>query len=322
MSLVVVVVFLVVFAAVCFAIALSYSFVQSQNQKKVRGRLDGPSVGSRPSKTVVLMRAEESRDALSLLLDRLDLGTKLERAISQSGMTTTPLRLAAISIALALVGAIIGFRIQGGGTFGINVVLLATAGVSIPILFVWRRRKKRLAQFEAQLPDALDFIARSMRAGHGLAISIELLAADAPEPLASDFRRVASEVTLGSSLESALLRLGEQVPLVDVRFFTSAVSLQQQTGGNLSEILGKLAHMIRERFRIKADVRGVTAHGRMTALALFFLPVVVGLLLHFMNPAYLDKFAMEPEGRALLIGAACGEVIGNLIVWRMVNFKI
>jgi tight adherence protein B len=119
-----------------------------------------------------------------------------------------------------------------------------------------------------------------------------------------------------------LLRLGDQVPLVDVRFFTSAVSLQQVTGGNLSEILGKLAHMIRERFRIKADVKGVTAHGRMTALALFFLPVLVGLSLHFLNPGYLDNFAKEPEGRALLIGAACGEVVGNLIVWRMVNFKI
>lgn len=315
-------VFLVVFAAVCFAIALSYSFIQSQTQKKMRGRLDSGAAAPKSAKTVALMRAEESRDALALLLDRLDLGTKLERAISQSGVTATPLNLAIVSISLGLAGALAGSQIRRGPSGALNALLVGAIGAVIPLFYVWRRRKKRLAQFEAQLPDALDFIARSMRAGHGLAISIELLAADSPDPLASEFRRVSSEVTLGSSLESALLRLGDQVPLVDVRFFTSAVSLQQVTGGNLSEILGKLAHMIRERFRIKADVKGVTAHGRMTALALFFLPVLVGLSLHFLNPGYLDNFAKEPEGRALLIGAACGEVVGNLIVWRMVNFKI
>jgi tight adherence protein B len=269
-----------------------------------------------------LMRADESRDAFALLLDRMDIGPKLDRFLSQSGVVATPVQLVVLCTCLCVIGAVVGYQITLGGSNIVNSIALGVLGPAIPIIFIWRKRASRMTLFESQFPDALDFIGRSMRAGHGLAISIELLTADSPEPLASEFRKVSNEIALGSTLDSALNRLALQVPLVDVMFFVSSVALQQVTGGNMSEILTNLAYLIRERFRLKADVRSASAHGRMTAIVLLMLPIAVAVLMRVFNHGYLEKFAAQPEGKHLLIGAACGELLGNIIIWRMVNFKI
>ena len=150
------------------------------------------------------------------------------------------------------------------------------AGGLLPILRLRRAARKRLARFESQFPGALEFIARSMRAGHAFSISLEMLHHEFEQPLAGEFRRVFEEQNLGMPLDAALARLGARIHLVDVQFFVTAVVLQRRTGGNLTEILDTLAEVIRERYKLKGKVKAISAHGRMTAQALSAIPIVVG----------------------------------------------
>jgi tight adherence protein B len=176
--------------------------------------------------------------------------------------------------------------------------------------------------FEEQLPEALDFLSRSMRAGHGFSVALEMLATDSPEPLASAFRRISNDIQLGSSLEVALKKMGTLVPLIDVRFFVSSVLLQQETGGNLGEILSKLALIIRERFRLKGQVKAASAHGRITALVLTLMPIGVSLFMMLLNPQYLKGMIATDIGRHLVYGAIVGQIIGYVIIQKIVNIKV
>ena len=172
-------------------------------------------------------------------------------------------------------------------------VLMVLLG-SLPILYLRRQRDKRLAAFEEQFPEALDFLARSMRAGHAFTISLKMVSEDSPEPLGLEFRTLFNEQNLGAPLDVALYNLAERVPLLDVRFFVSAVVLQKQTGGNLGEILTQLAHLIRERFRLKGQVKASSAHGRTTALVLTIMPVATTVLMFWLAPGYLQSMIADP----------------------------
>jgi tight adherence protein B len=185
-----------------------------------------------------------------------------------------------------------------------------------------RLRKKRFDQFEQQLPEALDFISRSMRAGHGFTIALEMLAADSPDPLGSAFRKIANDMQLGGSLQACLSKLLILFPLVDVRFFVSSVLLQQETGGNLGEILSKLATIIRERFRLKGQVKAASAHGRITGLVLVLMPVAVACFMMVTSPDYLTDMAADKTGRIMIYGAVIGQIIGYFVIKKIINIKV
>jgi len=192
----------------------------------------------------------------------------------------------------------------------------------IPLGYISSRRAKRLAQFEEQFPEALDFIARALRAGHAFSVSLEMLANDAPEPLSIEFRRVYQEQNLGAPMETTLYGLAERVPILDVKFFVSAVLLQRESGGNLSEILMNLAHTVRERFQLKGHIKAATAHARITALILTVLPVIVLLILQVRSPNYIKGFLAFKEGPWMLLGALAGQVTGYMIMRKLINFRI
>jgi tight adherence protein B len=149
-----------------------------------------------------------------------------------------------------------------------------------------------------------------------------MLAADSPDPLATSFRRISNDLQLGSSLEVSLGKLLLLMPLVDVRFFVSSVLLQQETGGNLGEILSKLALIIRERFRLKGQVKAASAHGRITGLVLVLMPVVVTMLMMISAPQYLADLAADKTGRIMIYGAAIGQVVGYLVIKKITNIKV
>src|SRR5262249_21970984 len=155
------------------------------------------------------------------------------------------------------------------------------------------KRKRRFAQFEEQFPEALDFLARAMRSGHAFSVGLEMLGTESPEPLAKEFRTLFHEQNLGAPLETAVANMAVRMPLRDGRFFVSAVLMQRQTGGNLSEVLGRLAYVIRERFRLKGQVRAASAHGRLTAIILTLLPFVTMFGLLIMAPGYLQGMAAD-----------------------------
>jgi tight adherence protein B len=161
-----------------------------------------------------------------------------------------------------------------------------------------------------------------MRAGHGFSIALEMLAADSPDPTGSAFRRVSNDLQLGSSLEIALNKLLVLVPLVDVRFFVSSVLLQQETGGNLGEILSKLAQIIRERFRLKGAVKAASAHGRITGMVLVLMPIVVCMIMMVTSPSYLKEMAADKVGRLMIYGAIVGQFIGYFVIKKIINIKV
>jgi tight adherence protein B len=179
-----------------------------------------------------------------------------------------------------------------------------------------------MAAFEEQFPDALDFLARSMKAGNAFSVSLEMLGKESQDPLGMEIRRVYSEQNLGSSLDNSLRNLCNRVPLLDVRFFVSAVLLQKDTGGNLSEILTNLSYIIRERFKLKGMVKAVSASGRMTAWVLIALPIALSVGLSFLAPGYLDALVNDPEGKLIIIFVCVAQVIGYFVMKRIIDIKV
>lgn len=192
----------------------------------------------------------------------------------------------------------------------------------LPFFVMRRKRSKRFAAFESQFPEALNFLSRSMRAGHAFSIGLEMLVGDAPEPLRTYFKRILSSLQLGSPMDVALAELVEMVPLIDVRFFVSSVNMQQGTGGNLGEILDNMAHIIRERFKLKGAVGAASAHGRITGLVLALMPVVVGLLMMMISPGYLISLFADPLGRKLVFGSLFAQVVGYFVIKKITNIKV
>jgi tight adherence protein B len=310
--------FLLVFALVMFAIALGVMVVRATERRRVRGFL--AQLDERPAaviKAPLVVRAAQSAGAVGAFVGRFGIGRRMELAVMQSGMATSAERVAVAAMVAAAVGAGVGWVVRGF----VGSAVMASIGALVPVSRVWRRRSARIKAFEAQFPDALEFLSRSMLAGHGFTTSLNLLTEEAPEPLASVFRLASNELQLGSPLDRALAKLAEQIPLVDVRFFVAAVLLQQSTGGNLAEILNKLAYVVRERFRLAGEVRAASAHGRLTSIVLIALPVLLTVALLVMDPEYLVNFAHEPEGRILLVAAVCGQVAGHTIIQRIVNIR-
>jgi Flp pilus assembly protein TadB len=220
-----------------------------------------------------------------------------------------------------LVGMLAGSRFQGvlgPASLFIGGLLFA----ALPHSYLARKHRARMAAIEEQFPDALDFIARSVRAGNALSISLEMLAGEASEPLRSEFLKVSREQALGASLDAALGNLVSRVPLVETRFFVSAVLLQREAGGNLAEVLSRLANSVRERLRLRGHVRAISGQGRLTAAVLTVLPIVVIVLLKILSSRYLEGLTGDPHGRMLLGAAVLSQILGYLSMRKIVNIEV
>jgi len=204
----------------------------------------------------------------------------------------------------------------------ITAAVLGLGCSTLPYLYVRHKRQTRLDTLEEQFPEALDFLSRSMRAGHAFSISLEMVGEELADPLGQEFRGLFNEQNLGAPLDVALRNFGLRVPLLDVRFFTSSVLLQRQTGGNLSEILTRLAYIIRERFRLKGQVKAASAHGRLTATILTLLPIGTMLGLLLVAPGYLQAMAADSDGKWMIGGAIVAQVLGNFFIKKIINIKV
>lgn len=320
MLLLVISLFVAVFLAVVVAVGLATSYFRSKQKQQIRSMLQKAEATPAEQRSE-LLRPAEVQDILTKFLSRFDFMDRLELMLEQAGNSGTPSKLISLSVILFIVGFAVGFKLAFLNAYLCAAAFGLTAG-SIPFLLVIWRRKKTFDAFEEQLPEALDFLSRSMRAGHGFSVALEMLAADAPDPLGTAFRRISNDIQLGASLEVALKKMVTLLPILDVRFFVSAVLLQQETGGNLGEILSKLAHIIRERFRLKGQVKAASAHGRITALVLCLMPIGVAVFMMMLNPNYLKGMAATDVGRYLIYGAAIGQVVGYFVIQKIVNIKV
>ena len=174
-------------------------------------------------------------------------------------------------------------------------------GSTLPIAFLSFRRSKRMRAFEEQFPEALDLLSRALRAGHAFQSAMGMVAEGLKEPVGPEFKKTFDQQNFGLPLRDALVQMSERVPILDVRFFVTAVLIQRDTGGNLSEILDNLAHVVRERFKVKRQVRVHTAHGRFTALVLLSLPPALAIVLRYINPEHMEVLFTDPMGRTMLI---------------------
>lgn len=314
-------IFLVAFASILLVVGIATSYFKSKQKQQIRSMLRNAEASPGELRSTILLNETQGNSGINDILKRFSFTARLDLMIAQCGEKTTTAKLMLFSFVFAVAGFIVGsrFNLLPAGATGL---IAAPICGSFPILNLLRKRKKYLADFEKQLPEALDFLSRSMRAGHGFSIALELLASDSPEPLGPAFRRVANDMQLGSALDVALGKLSALVPLLDVRFFVSSVMLQQETGGNLSEILGKLALIIRERFRLKGQVQAVSAHGRITGLVLVLMPVVVAVIMMITSPQYLIDLAADKLGRMMIYGAAAGQVVGYFVIRKIINIKV
>jgi tight adherence protein B len=318
------VVFLVIFAFVLIGAALGFKFLESQHKGQVSRVLKvidrAPSLEERPIE--LLGDAERPPGKASQWLARFRFYAPLQERIRGAGVRWTPEALLGLMLVMAAVGAILGWNFHVFIYQGISVVALSVGLGLAPYFWVVLRRRRRLNAFEQQFPEALEFIARAVRAGHALSVSLELLSSEAPEPIRTEFFYVFHEQNLGADMEQALRNLVRRVPLVDVRFFVSTVLLQRETGGNLAEILMKLAVIIRERFRLKGQIHAATAHGRITAAVLTLMPIALLIGLSIVAPDYLASMARDPTGKQLILFALIGQVLGYLTMYKIVNFKV
>ena len=208
---------------------------------------------------------------------------------------------------------------------GMNVLFAPLVGgflAILPIIWLLMRRKRRLRKFAAQLPEALELVARALRAGHSLAAGMNLVASEMSPPISVEFNRTFEEQNLGIPMEEALESLTMRVPNLDLKFFSTAVILQRQTGGDLAEILDKIGHLIRERFQIWGQVQALTGEGRLSGIVLLALPPALFAVVYHMNPDYLMLLFTDDMGKKMLVGGVLMQLLGALVIRKIVNIRV
>jgi tight adherence protein B len=253
------------------------------------------------------------------VLHRIEFFGTLRTFLIQSEVPWTIGDLLARSGAAALIGGGIGYW-----RTGIPTIAIVTGGcmASIPVLYVAYRRNKRFLQFESQLPGALDLICRALRAGHGLVAGLKMVGDEVPDPIGSEFRKTFDEQNFGLEHKESLYNLSERVPIQDVRIIVTAILIQRETGGNLAEVLEKVARVIRERYRLKRQIRTHTAQGRLTGWILSLLPMILGVVLFLIRPEFMAVLWTTDRGRRWLVTATIMMVVGAVIIRRIIRIRV
>jgi tight adherence protein B len=274
-----------------------------------------------PDEELALLRDEQLSKipALDTLLRRSARVSAIQEALLQAGMK---FRAGNFLVLCLLCGALAGVAAFIGGRNPAIAWAALIIGAFLPYAFVSYRRQKRFEKIEELFPEAIDTLARAVRAGHAFTTALEMISNEISEPLAGEFRKLYEEQKFGMPVRDALMNLTERVPLVDVKFFVTAVMLQRETGGNLAEILDNLSYVIRERFKIQRQVRVHTAQGRLTmALLMAMPPAVVAILLVF-SPDFVRPLFYDPIGHALLVVSIALQTIGYFVIRKIIKIQV
>src|SRR5262245_52330640 len=256
---------------------------------------------------------------LNAVLERLAWAQRLDLLLAQSDMTMRVSQFLLVMAVSALVGGLVAQKISHMWWSSVPAGLFC--GI-IPVLVVVQKKRRRLTQFEKQFPDALDILTGALRAGLAFSGAIQVVAEECPTPVSKEFTIVFEENRLGLDMKEALRNLAARVDSAELRMFVTAVILQRETGGNLSEILEGTAHIIRERFRILGEVRALTAQQRFSGTVLSILPLAMAGLVSVMAPEYMKTLVTDPAGPYLIIGALTLQIVGYLIIRKIVSIKV
>ncbi len=274
-------------------------------------QLDGPAL--------LAQKRFSSIRVLDRMLQRKDFGLKLARKLALAGL---PLKVGEYLLLRFALGAFLAFMGWLLGLAAVIVLGLGCAGYAAPALYVQRRRQARLRQFEDQLVDALTLIANALKSGYSFLQGIEAVAREMPPPLGAEFEQVVREIRVGGSAEEALLKLCERVPSQDLELVVTAMIIQRQVGGNLADILSNIAYTVRERHRILREIRVLTAQERMSGNVVAGIPLALVLLMSITTPTYLSGMWATNAGKAMLGAGFVMELIGLLVIRRMVELEV
>jgi tight adherence protein B len=280
-----------------------------------------------PSEELALLRDEMlSRiPALDNLLRRSSKISNLQPFLEQADLKIRAGNILMLCVVSAVVLAVVGFF--AAASLSANQALLFAAvglvlGGFLPYSYASYRRTKRFQKFEELFPEAIDTLARAVRAGHAFTTALELIANELSEPIASEFRKLFEEQKFGLPVRDALMNLAERMPLVDVKFFVTAVMLQRETGGNLAEILDNLSYVIRERFKIMRQVRVYTAQGRLTMMLLMGLPPVIVITMLLTSPAFIRPLFADPIGHVLVVAGVVLQTLGYFVIRKIIQIQV
>jgi tight adherence protein B len=292
-------------------------FANKRLQERLQGLSTSPKSSSDDS---VLARPKEGPlPMVDRLMSSSGGGMWLSRLIQQSGVHTTTSAIVVMTIGLAIGSALIADLFIRQALF---MPVAAAIFGSLPILFLMNRRSARIHVFEEHFPEALDLLSRALRAGHAFQTAMGMVADEMREPIGPEFKKCFDQQNFGLPLRDSLVQLSERVPLLDVRFFVTAVLIQRDTGGNLSEILDNLAHVVRERFKVLRQVRVHTAHGRFTAFVLLSLPAALGIMLTMINPDHMNPLFHEKIGQTMLIVGLIMQTIGFFWIKKVIKIEV
>jgi tight adherence protein B len=269
--------------------------------------------------SVLAASSEGPLPSIDRLVSRSKTGNRLKRLIDQSGCRTTASAIVLMTLALGAISGAVAY------VFLPRLYFAAIVGVivgALPIAYLLNRRSARLHAFEEHFPEALDLLSRALRAGHAFQAAMGMVAEELKPPIGPEFRKAFEQQNFGLPLRDALLQLSERVPLLDVRFFVTAVLIQRDTGGNLSEILDNLSYVVRERFKVLRQVRVHTAHGRFTGFVLLALPAALGIMLSMINPEHMRPLFQERIGQSMLIAAIVMQTIGFVWIRQVIKIEV
>jgi tight adherence protein B len=300
---------------------------------KLPGYLQEQQLNQRLQEVTAVDTSKNSEDPAELVrdrhqgplpaLDRLATATARGSAIAawveQSGVHIS---MSALFLVSGLLAALLGFIAAAVLRMGVGWLIGGPVGFALPFAFLRMKRTRRLRKFEEGFPEALDLMSRALKAGHAFATGLKMVADEMEEPIGPEFRKAFDEQNFGLPLKDALTNLTVRIPLLDVRFFSTAVMIQRETGGNLSEILENLAHVVRERFKILRQVRVYTAHGRLTGYVLLALPVFLAIALSFINPEHMQLLFREPLGHKMLAVTVVMQTIGYFWIKQVVKIEV
>lgn len=305
--------------ALVIAVALIYrEYAGKQSIEKRLGVITGQTTPTLESSGILKepMFPEDARNLIDKLLPRLP---NLQKLFDQADFKMQPNQFWMFTGGMALVGAVIPAILR----WPVFVPLISGAiFATFPLLYVLYLRGRRLKKFGAQLCEALELLARALRAGHSLAAAMQTVASEMPNPIAQEFGRVYEEQNLGLGLEVAMRNLAERVPNLDLKFFVTAVIIQRQTGGDLAEILDKIGYVIRERFKILGMVQALTGEGRISGIVLIVMPFGLLILMMRLNYEYVSLLWTDPRGRMMSAFGCVMMLVGALVIRKIVNIKV
>jgi tight adherence protein B len=258
--------------------------------------------------------------ALERLLLGLPRAHRLDRIIFQAGLDWTVSKLFLSSAALGAISYMLVTSIAHQSMF--SGLVVGGAMAAIPLLYVLRKRSRRLISIQQQLPDALDLVIRALRSGHAFPSALQMVGEEMTEPIANEFRIVSDEVNFGVSLQQALMNLSERIPITDLRYFVVAVLIQRDSGGNLTEVLGNLSRLIRERLKFMAKIKVLSSEGRLSAWVLVVMPFALAGVMYLVNPVFMAPLWNDPIGIAIIKYMLVLMTFGIFIMRKIIRIRV